>query len=182
MIELRKKLEELGFKFNNNFTSSASYIMQDGMFLNINEQNNLNLRSNIFHGQLDDYIRFHNLMNLEDKIFVDDKQKEYMKNCRNYFIADSNYRYLKYSDNAIVVNGGTGWWENCYVDLPDKPLTSKQFEALTLWLDTNAYQNNKRRIAISLNEKFVEYDSSDLNVDDIIKYIKRLYNELCAEK
>ena len=182
MQRLEEKLKELGFKFTNKYTSSSSYIMQDGSFLNLNEQYDILYKfnktyRNNYHGQLDKFIKINKLLSDEDFNKLDEIQLEDVKNNHYYYIAKSNCRYLKFSDNAITINAGTGHWENCYIDLPYANLSSKQYESLTTWLDELVYTNNKRNLAISLDSKFKEFNLDDVIVDDIIKEIKRMYNE-----
>lgn len=73
------------------------------------------------------------------------------------------------------------------VELPIKPITEKQYEALVKWLDEVSYYIQEIDIEIGIEKTkgkaakyifFNKYNFKDTNVDEIIKEIKREYEKI----
>lgn len=182
MQRLEQKLKNNGFVFSNECTSSASYIFEDGSFLNLNEQSSKfegpNKIKNYFHGLMDTYIKENNLLTSEELNELKTKQFEEYSRYNKPFIAMSNYRFLKSTDNAIVINTGSGHWENCYIDLPATRPTQQQLNSLTTWIDSLTFKSNKRCLWVSRDELLIEYDLDKVIAENIIFDINKIYNQL----
>ena len=179
-MSIKNKLQEYGLKFSTKFERGASYLLSDGTFLNLAEQDETVLYSKtrfsfekvIAHHVLDNLIIRSNLVDhsLLDKIYEERSLTPLPK-----FIYLENIGILKYTDNAIILNNAINYkFENCYIDLPPKPLNSKQSKSLLLFLD-NLYYNKKTNLEVSLNGKVYNLDLTNSVSEDIVLEIKRIY-------
>ena len=182
MESLKKKLEDLGIQFTNSYTRGSSYILSDGTFCNLAIQENFSQQRVVAHHVLDRFINDNKLITEEERAQI----KEFNDSKgRPYFIIALQERILKYTDGACVINDGTNFnWENCFVDLPEEMPKGKQLDTLIMWLDEMHYKNpsNKRRLEIGLDKKFKTFNLDEDSTDDMIKEIKRLYDERDAAK
>lgn len=93
------------------------------------------------------------------------------------------YNYLRYrgikEENLIRANDGTYLYitEEAYIDLPEKELNSKQYEAILKWLDMLSLTSNKKyvRIGFEKYEFFSKSNPNGLLPEDLIKAIKKNY-------
>ena len=171
---LKQKLEELGFKFTDNYGASSGYLLEDGSFLNLQYQEPLHTNDRVYHGMLDRYIQRNNLIENLDKINYKSTPGQ-----RPRFLAPGNDRLLRYTDNACTLNDGAGFMcEGVFIDLPPKMPTGKQLEQLILWIDYLHYNNRygKKHLDISLEDEVRHFCIDEDSTDDIIKEIKKLYN------
>ena len=172
---LKQKLEELGFEFLDTYKTSAGYLLEDGTFLNLQNQKVLGTGNKACHGMLDAYIQNNNLI----KDF--DQYKNYNKSFRPKFIAWGNIRILRYTDNACTLNDGSAFiTEGVFIDLPPKMPEGKQLEQLILWIDNLHYRKafNKRHLDVSLENEVKHFELDQDSTDDIIKEIKKMYNKI----
>lgn len=93
------------------------------------------------------------------------------------------YNFLKYhgiqGTDLIRANDGTYLYisEEAYIDLPQKELNSKQYEAILKWLDMLSLTSNKKyvRIGFKKYEFFGKKNPDGLLPEQIIKEIKKIY-------
>lgn len=176
MRPIKQKLEEHNIKFSESYLKGSSFLLSDGTYCNLIEQDELGTNKFLAHHMLDRYIVDKNIITQEQR---DEIRRENEKRKRPYFIISLQERILRYTDNAITLNDGSNFgWENCYVDLPNEMPKDKQLEKLILWLDDRHYKNpkNKRRLDVSLEDNVITFNLDNDSTDDIIKEIKKLYN------
>ena len=180
MKSLKKKLEDLGIKFSESFSKGSSFLLSDGSYINMIEQEQFSREKknrSVAHHLLDRFI-------ISEKLITDEEYTEIHRlnkmRKRPYFVIALQERILRFTDNACVLNDGSNYgWENCYVDLPGTMPSGKQLEALIIWLDDRHYNNPpyKRRLDISLDDVLKTFNLDIDSTDDIIKEIKKLYRE-----
>lgn len=167
---IKEKLKDLGISFSDNYVKGPSYLFPDGSYLNLIDQD----REKCYgcHSFLDKFIK--------DNIHIDKDIKDMMRkypqnrNISRYMVSD---RILMYTDNAIVLNDGCNFKsDGCFISLPPERLTTKQLDALTLYIDDLHYKGIKKDFYMDLGEEFRSFNLSEDSTDDIIKEINRLYN------
>lgn len=172
MQKLKDKLLKVDVIFSDTFEKGASYLLEDGTFLNIWNQNIEDLTSNSPHVVLDRFIRNKNLLSTED---IETISKSNLSLRR----MPLQERILRYTDNACTLQDGTKWaWEEKYIDLPEIQPRGKQLEQLTFYIDyLHYYLPNKKRIHIYLGLKVKTFNIDDDTTDEIIKEMKKMYVE-----
>lgn len=152
--------------FSNNYVQGASYIMNDGKFIDFRSSNNLLLnpenqnRTRVTHIDFDRYLIDNEFISVENK----------------------DHKLLVNSDNAIAINDGTNLTiEKPYFVLPPSKPTNAQFTSLLNWLDYIAtisdliqIENTTKNVMQRFYFKKPENDG--WLTDDIIKEIKKMYN------
>lgn len=172
MQKLKDKLLKVGVIFSDTFEKGASFLLEDGTFLNIWNQNIEDLTSNSPHVVLDRFIRNKKLIDDEDANCIYQENKKIKRQILQE-------RILRYTDNACTLQDGTKWlWEEKYIDLPEIQPKGKQLEQLTLYIDyLHYYLTNKKRIHIYLGLKVKTFNIDDDTTDEIIKEMKKMYVE-----
>ena len=171
-MKLQQKLIDKGLKFSDTYFEGASYLFSDGKYLNLKDCGESSLR---FHGALDKYIINNNLLEESELKNIESKRNPLNK---PYYIPFGYERILRYTDNTIALNNGEAFrFDNCFIDLPPKKITNKQYEQLTLYIDDLQYKNKtKRNLDIGLDSQLLSFNLDEDATDDIIKEIKKLYN------
>ena len=93
---LKTTLRQLGVVFSDSFSCGSSYLLDDGSFINLEQQD----PPLSYHGAFDSFL-------LRKGISI----QEYMRKNRDFhnrpfFMAPSNVRVLRFTDNAVVLNDG----------------------------------------------------------------------------
>ena len=180
-MKLQDKLKELGFTFSDKYFKNSAYLFPDGTFLNVDELHTVKSELKFAppgfwncHSMIDNYIKCHDLLTKDELHELHEKRKSYHSpSC----VAPCNEEILKFTDNAIVVNSGVyKTFDGNYVDLPPEELTTKQYEALTQYLDDLSYQGQRKEFQLAFYGKVTKYALIPEEVDNIIKEIKKLYN------
>ena len=146
------------FKFSNTYNIGASYIMQDGTFLNLEEQRPL----------LNHPYRNNHLM-LDNYAFESGLVEHWRKDCMTEY-----YHAIKLNDGTILVQ------ERAYLLLPKESPTEKQYKSLENWLYyvmtlTNEIQVTKNGIKTIHYNFLTLKDENGYLPEDIIKDIRKLY-------
>lgn len=135
------------FKFSDKPVKGPSYIMPEGNFLDIY---NSGFQT---HGGLDEELY------LTDYI----TQEEYMSGA--YLIRQG----------AIRINDGSNFAGECLIDLPDK-INSNQIYSLWDWLENVSLVKKTVDVGRDLpNPESKSFVFEEVDIKDIINYIKRLY-------
>ena len=174
MESIKQKLIDLGFKFDDSYSTGSSYLLNDGTFLNLKDCKNYSFP---FHGSFDKFIIRKNIISEEDVHLLNDIKG---KTGKPWYVPWGYERVLRYTDNAIAMNDGEyRKFDNCFVDLPPNEISNKQIEKLTLMLDALHYNNvSKRKLDVGLDDNLMTFNLDEDSTDDIIKAIKKLYNTL----
>lgn len=151
--------------FSNSYVQGASYIMNDGKFIDFRSSNNLLLspeqenRTRATHIDFDRYLIVNEFINTEKK----------------------QHKLLVNSDNAIAINDGSNFTvEKPYFVLPPNKPTNAQFSALLNWLDylttiSDLVQIENTTKNVSQRFYFKKQENDGWLTDDIIKEIKKMY-------
>lgn len=145
------------FKFSDTYNIGASYIMQDGTFLNLEEQRPLldhPYRNN--HVMLDNCVAEHGLV------------EHWRKDCMTEYC-----NAIKLNDGTILVQ------ERAYILLPKESPTEKQYKSLENWLYYIMTLTDEIQVTRKLQTKHYKFltikDENGYLPEDIIKEIRKLY-------
>lgn len=150
--------------FSNKPNRKAAFIMNDGSFLNLDENKRHItgiISRDVIHSDLSLYLWSKDIANKKD----------------DYFLVRHH--------NAIRINDGTSQniCEEPLVTLP-KELNTIQYDSMLKWLDYLFFETNKPRVHIGIIDKdnlktfyFLRKDNDGYLPEDIIKEIKHLYCE-----
>ncbi len=166
MNSLYNAMQDLGLVFINKVAKGASYIMQDGLFLDLFASKDIVIAPE-----------------RADKRFVTHPQ--FVDYLVRVGLLDRRYeKPLLDSDNAIAINDGTNYIkEAAYICLPPNPLASPQYEALLNWLtyvmtiSPTVQIETKGKIPIRIYPFASVNNENGFTPEDIIKDIKRMYNQ-----
>ena len=165
-MSLYNELKQRNITFVNNPPRCASYIMEDGKYLDINASmsimfDNANRNNSIVtHAPIDVYCKEQDL------------------------VEEQLHKTLVKTDNAIAINDGTNFaFETAYFILPEQEPTNEQYAALLQWLDSILTITNQVQIEDDMKHRLYLYDLVSLENDNgytpeqIIQDVKRMYAE-----
>lgn len=164
-MSLYNELKQRNITFVNNPPRFASYIMEDGKYLDIDTSRNvmcgrINPNTKITHAPLDVYCKEQGL------------------------VEEQLHKTLVKTDNAIAINDGTNFaFETAYFILPEQEPTNAQYTSLLQWLDSILTVTNQVQIEDDMKHRLYLYDLVSLENDNgytpeqIIQDIKRMYAE-----
>ena len=166
MIALYNALKERNLVFITNPPKGASYIMEDGKFLDLNNSADIVLspecgnREFVTHPMLADYL------------------------VREGLLDEMCQKPLLDTDNAIAINDGTNYIrEAAYICLPKEMPNGAQFGALLNWftylmtISPSVQIETKEKVPVKIYD-FVSLESEyGWTPENIIKDIKRMYNQ-----
>lgn len=165
-MAIYNQLKNENLIFGTEFPAGSSYIMNDGKFLDMRGSKNEILEQEcirkdiVTHPQFDYYVY--------NKGFIE----EYTRRC------------LTITDNAIAINDGGNFRQECaYFILPASKPSTKQFTALEDWL-TNLMTISSKVELMSIGvgrhiiREFVfkTLDNNEWLPSEIIREIKKMYN------
>jgi len=151
-------LKDLGFVFTKSIPSGASYIMNDGMFLDITSSMKIIDPSRTItkgtHPAIDEFLIENGYINSNENIS----------------------RILCTSDNAIRINDGTNFRSEVVIGLPSSRPTETQFKSLENWL-YSIFSKGGVDVGNDISSNiFKHYDFNDYLPEYIIKKIKIYYS------
>lgn len=137
-------------------SKKASYITEDGKFINLQE-NKIEL--------------------------IGYQSREVTHTDYVYYLHNQGKRIRDL--NIIRINDGAYIYinEEAYIELPQKEITTAQYNALLVWLDFLSLNSNKTYVAVGIGRGGTRYpflgkkNPDGMLPEDIIKEIKRIYNE-----
>lgn len=145
--------QKFGFLLSKEPQRKAAYIVEDGSFINLEENKVLLIGYGSREPTHNDFIRFLKRNNIEDKSIIR--------------VNDGGYLYIV---------------EDAYVTLKGKEPTKEQYAALLKWFDFLMLNSKKKYVYIGINAKAQNYEfinkvnKDGLLPEELIGAIRRLYN------